>query len=201
MPVNQETPNTPTTPIKPETKTEPEANLLLGTLQNTIMKRPKASMTIWINDGRVEILPAASQLGSNSLNVPKMITVTTPTRKMPTDNFCPLVALKGLLSLVTTNSWYWPDWTRRINSGSFSSSVPFQYTDKHVQSVAMIKAGTVTAKIWIKETSKTARLATKAAMAALIGLATTAIPAEITDAAMGRSGRTLAEAATSATTG
>ena len=38
-------------------------------------------------------------------------------------------------------------------------------------------------------------------MAALMGLATTAIPAEITDAAIGLSGRTFAEAATSATTG
>ena len=62
-----------------------------------------------------------------------------------------------------------------------------------MHNVATIKAGTETARIWIRETSKIAKLATNAAIAA--------IPAEMTDAAIGLSGRTLAEAATSATTG
>ena len=64
-----------------------------------------------------------------------------------------------------------------------------------------MKDGTEIIRISMTETLKGESEATSAAVAALMGEATTAMPAEITDAAIGRSGRTRACVATSATTG
>ena len=63
------------------------------------------------------------------------------------------------------------------------------------------KVGTDTARICQKATPCVLMIPTMAAMAADIGEAITPIPAQMTEAETARSGRTLAEAATSATTG
>ena len=46
VPVHQAIPKTPTTPIRPERKTEPEANFSGGTRQSMMMKKAVASITI-----------------------------------------------------------------------------------------------------------------------------------------------------------
>ena len=64
-----------------------------------------------------------------------------------------------------------------------------------------MKVGSVTARMCPKEIPCVDMMPTMAAMAADMGEAITPIPAEMTEAEIARSGRTFAEAATSATTG
>ena len=79
--------------------------------------------------------------------------------------------------------------------------MPRQKTERAAQKVAQRKVGTVTARICQKAMPCVDMMPTMAAMAADMGEAITPMPAEITEADTARSGRTRAEAATSATTG
>ena len=86
VPVHQAMPKTPTTPMRPERNTEPEANFADGTRQSMMMKKAVASITIWMmfGIGRSVVFSPTVQDGRRSETEPTRIETRMPSRKMQT---------------------------------------------------------------------------------------------------------------------
>ena len=81
-------PKTPTTPMRPERKTEPEANLCEGTRHRRMITKAVASITIWMSDGigSCETFSPTVHSGRRPGTEPIRIEQRMPIRKIATES-------------------------------------------------------------------------------------------------------------------